>query len=443
MDQPQVKNPIQRILLYPQAERLKGIYSCCSANEYVLRAVMRRSIVYGVPALIESTANQVNQFGGYTDMRPADFYAFVRRIAREERFPLEALLVGGDHLGPLIWSGLPSETAMERAERLVMDCVSAGYVKIHLDTSMRLGGDDPEHRLPDETIARRGARLCAAAERAFAERRLKDRDAVPPVYVIGSEVPIPGGALENERETAVTSAEDCLKTLAAFRGAFEEIGLENVWGRVVAIVVQPGVEFADSSVVEYRHAPAAQLLSVLKSLNGMVFEGHSTDYQPAPRLKEMVEDGIRILKVGPALTFGLREGLFALESIERELLPLYPFEPSRLREVIDRVMREKPALWERYYHGAAAQIALSRAFSFSDRVRYYLPEEEIQAAIGRLIRNLGGVEIPLTLISQYLPMQLSPVRAGAIRNHPEDLLIDRVGSWIDDYLYATVKGMKA
>ena len=33
----------------------------------------------------------------------------------------------------------------------------------------------------------------------------------------------------------------------------------------------------------------------------------------------MVEDGIAILKVGPALTFALREGLFALEQIEREL----------------------------------------------------------------------------------------------------------------------------
>ena len=58
-----------------------------------------------------------------------------------------------------------------------------------------------------------------------------------------------------------------------------------------------------------------------KEYPNLVFEGHSTDYQSAHSLREMVEDGIAILKVGPALTFSLREGLFALSMMEKLLLP--------------------------------------------------------------------------------------------------------------------------
>lgn len=442
MDLTQV-NPIQSILLNRRAERVKGLYSCCSANEYVLRAVMRRSIRCSMPALIESTANQVNQFGGYTGMKPEDFIAFVERIAHEEGLPSASLLIGGDHLGPLTWAGLPADTAMENARRLVSDCVLAGYIKIHLDTSMRLGGDDPYGRLPDGIIAQRGASLCAAAERAFAEYRRKCPTAAEPVYVIGSEVPVPGGALQNESEVAVTSADDCKNTLDEFHAAFEKADLHHAWKRVVAIVVQPGVEFADESVVEYHREPAQQLVGMLDSVDNLVFEGHSTDYQPAERLREMVEDGICILKVGPALTFGLREGLFALECIERELTPLYGFQLSGLRKNIDRAMLEKPAQWERYYHGTEEQMALARAFSYSDRVRYYLPETDVQASIRRLMQNLDSIPIPMTLISQYLPMQFRAVQSGAVENRPEDLLIDHIGNWIDDYLYATTGGITA
>ena len=52
----------------------------------------------------------------------------------------------------------------------------------------------------------------------------------------------------------------------------------------------------------------------------MVFEAHSTDYQTAGALRALVEDRWAILKVGPALTFALREALFALSAIEEELI---------------------------------------------------------------------------------------------------------------------------
>ena len=231
---------------------------------------------------------------------------------------------------------------------------------------------------PPAVIARRGAQLCAAAEGAFAEYQILHPDAPKPVYVIGSEVPIPGGAQENEDSVTVTTPEDCEQTLAEFQSAFAARGLTDAWQRVVAIVVQPGVEFADESVIEYDRAAAASLMTTLTRHPGLVFEGHSTDYQPRECLRQMVEDGIAILKVGPALTFALREGLFALEQIERELYTMHDFPLSRFRETLEQVMLEDKGQWAKYYHGDMPQKRYARAFSFSDRARYYLTNPKVQ-----------------------------------------------------------------
>ena len=81
----------------------------------------------GAPfALIEATSNQVNQDGGYTGMKPADFRDFVHGIADRVGLPESALLLGGDHLGPNPWQALPAEEAMARAEVLIEDYVARG-----------------------------------------------------------------------------------------------------------------------------------------------------------------------------------------------------------------------------------------------------------------------------------------------------------------------------
>ena len=78
------------------------------------------------------------------------------------------------------------------------------------------------------------------------------------------------------------------------------------------MVVQPGVEFGSDSVFDYSRSSAAKITGALHRYDRLVLEGHSTDYQTRYALREMVEDGVAILKVGPALTFAVREGLFAL-----------------------------------------------------------------------------------------------------------------------------------
>lgn len=430
------ENPIQKLLLDREEGREKGIYSCCSANEYVIRAALRRGKMTDTVVLVEATANQVNQYGGYTGMTPALFQEFVMNLAQEENFPKEKLFCGGDHLGPLTWQNLPEKEAMEQSKELIRSYVLAGFSKIHIDTSMKVADDDPNERLADAVIARRGAILCRTAEDAFREYLIKHPSAPAPVYVIGSEVPIPGGAQENEDSVQVTTPEDCQNTLSAFKNAFEAYELEKVWDRVIAVVVQPGVEFADESVVEYNRPAAAQLTAFLKETPPLVFEGHSTDYQPKECLKAMVEDGIAILKVGPALTFALREGIFALEQIEAELSKMYHFAVSDFRWVLEQIMLDNNGYWKKYYHGDLQKKRYARAYSFSDRSRYYLTNESVQKALNQLLDNLNTYGIPLALLSQYLPRQYAKVRSGQLTTDSRDILIDRVGDCIDDYLFA-------
>ena len=160
-------NPMQTLLQNRGNAREKGVYSCCSANEYVIRAALRRGLQNDTVVLVEATANQVNQNGGYTGMTPAEFYAFLHRIAKEENFPEEKLLCGGDHLGPLTWQNLPEEQAMANARALIRAYVLAGFSKIHIDTSMRVADDDQNARLSDETIARRGCPFADLREKVI------------------------------------------------------------------------------------------------------------------------------------------------------------------------------------------------------------------------------------------------------------------------------------
>src|ERR1700722_1404934 len=188
------------------ANSLKGIYSICSAHPWVLGAAMQQALDDGTPLLVESTSNQVDQYGGYTGMKPADFVRFAHLIAERVGLPRDHLILGGDHLGPNAWRSYPAEEAMQRAEALIDAYVCAGFTKIHLDTSMACG-DDPE-RLSDSVVAQRAARLCAVADAAAARTGLKSR----PVYVIGTEVPVPGGASETLDTVEVTREEAALET---------------------------------------------------------------------------------------------------------------------------------------------------------------------------------------------------------------------------------------
>jgi len=418
----------------------EGIYSICSAERLVLEAGIQQAGRDGSLVCIESTCNQVNQLGGYSGMTPSAFRAFVGSVAAERGLPGSRIVLGGDHLGPYVWRAEPATSAMAKAHDLVRGCVLAGYTKIHLDTSMRCADDPGDERSAlDEGVAtERMVELARTAESAHAEL---PEGAPPPLYVIGTEVPIPGGELAGGAEVSVTSVADVERTLTLAREGFRSAGLEVAWERVIAVVVQPGVEFGDAVVHDYEPARARELSTFVEGQPHLVFEAHSTDHQRADALRAMIGDHFAILKVGPGLTFSMREALFALEAIELELLAgRDDVEPSRLREVLEATMLAHPEHWRPYHHGDERELRLARAFSYSDRSRYSWARPELRQAVARLVANLSERPIPPTLLSQFLPSAYEAVRSGALDARPEELVRHHVLGTIDPY--ASACGMR-
>ncbi|OYR18318.1 D-tagatose-bisphosphate aldolase, class II, non-catalytic subunit, partial [Brucella rhizosphaerae] len=382
-----------------------GITSICSAHPVVIEAALLEGIATKTDVLIEATCNQVNQDGGYTGMTPADFRRFVEDIAVRLGFDTKHLILGGDHLGPNPWKHLPAEEAMQKSEIMMDGFVRAGFTKIHLDTSMGCAGEPVA--LPDAITAERAARLARVAEKAAAESGFD-----LPVYIVGTEVPIPGGAMEEIEDLELTTPQAALETVAIHRKAFAALGLEDAFARAIGVVVQPGVEFGNENVVYYDSDKATALSSTLNEMPQFVFEAHSTDYQPVEALTDLVHDGFAILKVGPGLTFALREALYGLDQIAAFLDKLP--EEETVRGKLEKLLLNEPKNWEKYYHGDASELRLQRHFSYSDRIRYYWPHPEATAAVNSLMKRLEGRKIPETLISQYLGTLYPAVASGKV-----------------------------
>lgn len=406
----------------------RGITSVCSAHPFViaqtLKVFAKHPRTFKVSPLIEATCNQVNQFGGYTGMTPKDFVAYVRRIAEENDYPFENIILGGDHLGPNVWQDEPAESAMQKAEEMIRQYVEAGFTKIHLDCSMKLA-DDPDGELDVEVIAKRAARLAKIAEQSLpCPSRRGAGGEVGLRYIIGTEVPIPGGATVYEEGVSVTKVEDVKQTIEVTREAFLRAGLAEAWERVVGVVVQPGVEFGDDFILPYQPEAARELSDFIES-QPMIYEAHSTDYQTRDALKNLVRDHFAILKVGPALTFAFREAVFELAMIEDELIG--KDARSNIIRVLDDAMVKHPEHWKKYYRGGEREQAFKRKYSLSDRVRYYWVQPEVQSAYERLMMNLGDGVLPYSLLSLFV---------GEIGFTAAQVVAFKVGRILDDYLAA-------
>ena len=406
--------------------RAIGIASVCSAHPLVVEAALTSADNETV--LIEATCNQVNQEGGYTGMRPREFVRFVKSIARSVGFDLGRLVLGGDHLGPNPWKHLPAPEALRRAEAMVRDYVEAGFTKIHLDCSMACS-DDPT-TLDEAIVAERAARLATAAEAVLGRAGQE-----PPVYVIGTEVPVPGGSAHADDGVEITRPESALATIEAHRRAFASAGIPHAFERVIALVVQPGVEFDHRQVLDYEQAKAKRLSGVLDTEPTIVFEAHSTDYQSPAALAALVSDGFAILKVGPALTFAMREALYGLDNVARECDPSWG--DNALEPEMERIMLAEPKYWLDYYRGAPEQQRLLRHYSYSDRIRYYWPAEDAKAAVSRLMAKLELPAIPDPLVSQFLPRCYEAVRVGATAPRPLPLVLEAIRQAFLPYLKAT------
>jgi D-tagatose-1,6-bisphosphate aldolase subunit GatZ/KbaZ len=403
-----------------------GVTSVCTAHPIVIEAALSLALRTDRRVLIEATCNQVNQEGGYTGMTPADFRRFVEGIAARVGLDPSQVILGGDHLGPNPWKHLAADEAMQRAKAMIEGYARAGFTKLHLDTSMGCAGEPAA--LADEVTAERAAALAKVAEAAVG-------DGPSPIYIIGTEVPVPGGAQHALDSLEVTRPEAALRTVDVHQKAFTNAGLEAAFARAIGVVVQPGVEFASTEVIPYKPQKAVRLVEALASLPGFVFEAHSTDYQPAACLDALVSDGFAILKVGPWLTFALREALYGLDCIARVLDPAST--DGGLPAAMEALMLKEPGNWRKYYQGGSDELMLQRHFSFSDRIRYYWPRPEAQAAVDRLFAKLGDKQIPEPLISQYLGGLYPEVIDGSLSARPRELVLGAVLQVLRRYDHAT------
>lgn len=383
-----------------------GITSVCSAHPDVIRAALQLGRNNGQPVLIEATCNQVNQDGGYTGMTPAGFRDFVERIAHGVGFDTTQLILGGDHLGPNPWKHLPASEAMMKAQAMIAAYAEAGFSKLHLDCSMGCAGE--ADALEDEIVAGRAAALAAIAEA---------KSPGSPVYIIGTEVPVPGGASHAVDHLDVTDPAGARRTFDVHSQSFAAKGLEPAFDRVIGLVVQPGVEFGNANVIDYRPERSKALSQSLDNMPNVVFEAHSTDYQTVDALSALVDGGFAILKVGPGLTFALREALYGLDLIAAEL----DGEPPMLKQTMEVIMTGDRGHWEKYYPGSPVEQRVQRHFSYSDRIRYYWSVPDARQAVELLEKRLANVRIPETLVSQYLPQLVMSVRSGALQPGAGDI----------------------
>lgn len=394
--------------------KYQGIYSVCSADSLVLEASFRQALEDNSPLLIEATCNQVNQYGGYTGMKPVDFRKFVYTLAEKTGYDTDNLILGGDHLGTQPFSHLESRKAMEKACTMVREYVKAGFSKIHLDASVPC--------LDDTGLTREELTLRAcerSAEMALSIKNLNlDTDIS---YVIGTEVPTPGGAFDDNEILVPTSMSDAAETIRLSMDSFKKRELDETMENIVALVVQPGVEFSDTQVHSYNSGTASELSCFIKNKDDLVFEAHSTDYQTTAALKNLVEDGFKILKVGPALSYAKRRAMFSLARIESEL---YNYDKSsNLISVIEKIMISEPDFWKNHYNGDEYHLRMSRQFSFSDRMRYYWTNKEIAHSVEILIKNLRNVEIPQTLIYEFLPELYMEMEYDVDKRDPEKIIM--------------------
>ena len=412
----------------------QAVYAVCTVNACAIRSALEQARRDQWPLLVEATAQQVNADGGYSGMTPSDFAAMVHRQAADVGLDPRQIILGGDHIGPHPWAGQPASNAMTKARELVQALIAGGFAKLHIDTATPCR-DDPRQAdgsLSAALIVARSIDLLAVAEETARREGL-----APPVYVVGSDVPPPGGSAGTPDRGGVSLPEDLEAVVAAFRKALEARGLGAVWPRVIAIVARTGGEFSSRRIQPYAPAAARRLVRFIDATPGLAIEAHSTDYQTPRALAAMVADHMAILKVGPWLTYTFREAVFQLAHIEAESLRMHKgVRLSRLAETMEAAMVADPRHWRQHYHGHAEELAWLRRNAYSDRIRYYWRYPGPAAALQRLVANLRRYPPSGELIAAHMPAAARAVAEGHLAPEPEALVRHAIGGVIDHYAAA-------
>lgn len=342
----------------------KSYPSLCSSNFDVLKLSMIFAKYNDLPLLIESTSNQVNQFGGYTYLKPRQFYKKLKDLAKKIKFK-NNFYIGADHLGPLPWKNLNDHVAMKNSIKLFKDVVNSGYNKIHIDTGIKLKNDKI---LSKKKIIQR----CEKIFNSISKKKLNNI-----FFVFGTEVPVAGGGtLYNSKTTSLASIKDDLKYYSKLQKSF-------------SLVIEPGLGFNNSKVFDLK-IKYFKKKKILSRLSNFSYEAHSSDFQNSLALKKLVKNNFKFLKVGPELTFFYMRAIMQMHKIEN----MNNFKKkSNIRKIISAEMNRDNKYWVNYYHGSKKKIEYLKFNSLLDRSRYYWSKKNITKSLRLLKQNINSLDI--------------------------------------------------
>ncbi|MCK7507635.1 MAG: class II D-tagatose-bisphosphate aldolase, non-catalytic subunit [Desulfobacterales bacterium] len=297
-----------------------GMFAVCSARREVLEAAIALARDHGEPLLVEATANQVNQFGGYTGMTPRQFASSSGRHGRRHGLPAGKPAAGGRSPGavrvakragrPRPWPRQPSWPA-NAWQPVSTNCTWTPAFGC---------SDDPPQGLPLEIAAERTAALCQAAETAA--ERLSGRRQRPLLCHrrrgpdSGRHLGEPGG------DPGHAGRGTWLKFIALTESRFQEAGLSGGVGAAAR-----GDRPARRRVRKFQRRP----LRARKGPRALGLSSESAgDHDLRDSLHRLPDARVpgthgraiisSLLKAGPCLTNAFREAVFALEEIEAEHL---------------------------------------------------------------------------------------------------------------------------
>ncbi len=288
-----------------------GVYSVCSAHPTVVEAAIMQAGADDVPVLIEATSNQVDQFGATPDASGRVPRPPSSASPTGADFPRSRVVLGGDHLGPNRWQGETAAAAMEKADATHRRLRRAGYSKIYLDAACPV----PTTRQCSMTRPSRSApHACCTSRRIRATQRRRPSDVRHRHRGTGSRA-----GPRDARRSHPDAGRSCRATDRRASGRVHPIRLDHVWPRVMALVVQPGVEFDHLQVIDYRRTAHRGATARPRHGTAPGVRGAFHRLSATPQIARARRRSLAVLKVGPGLTFAMREALFGLAHIENQL----------------------------------------------------------------------------------------------------------------------------
>ena len=346
--------------------------SFCTSNDDVILSIINFCKKNNLPVLIESTSNQVNQFGGYSKLKPSNFKKKVEKLAKKISFPKKNIIFGGDHLGPLPWKNLDYKIAMDRGEKLVSLYFKSKFKKLHIDTTMKLKNDKVFNK---QIIKARSEKILSNLNHKYSNKL---------IFILGSEVPPAGGEriIRNFNKKKIFEIKS---EILLYKKIFQNLNLKNK----LYLVVDTGMSFNDTKVFKSK----TNILNYLKKISDLMnvkYEAHSTDYQNLKELKKLAKCNFKFLKVGPELTFNYTKAILKMGKIEKR----YFKNHSDIKKVILKVLKQNKKHWIDYYNLCSMDRVLTGRF---DRLRYYWNELNLKKAKNKLLKNIDSLEKKIIL----------------------------------------------